>query len=453
MAAVTSITAPDAAPRPRPRGGAGTLISAGDIHDTDQNSALRGDKWYGRPGKIGVASQMMRDPHVRKSVDAITAPIMAAIWDFKPASPDPVDMEIADFCRWVFFECNPWTQVIRQALNYIRDGFSLLEVTDDVAPVPAARFPNHPGNGKGIVITGFHYRPSYTVEMWGQSKKNPTQLDNVIQYIQGSDVETLGFRKIPANRVIRFTFEQEGANFAGLAPLRSAYGAFKTKRLLLVLSGIRQERQSCGTPTLYLSENATDEEVDRAEQILAELRSHEKGYVILPHGYKFEWTTSGSADTKIEECIRMANEDIAHNMGAAWLLLGLGSSSGSYALANTQRGQYELGVESHARFLTDTLNSGPDGWSAIERLVRLNYGEDRPLPQIVARNLPTRDWSKSLPIVHNLGTSGFLTPDEPTEAFIREALFLPPRNPDTERRPVNSAPAAEIDTTEDEARE
>ncbi len=418
--------------RPRLIGKAGTSVRDGFIEDVDQNTEVRNEKWYGEPGKIGIASKMMRDSHVRLSFGCIANPIIGALWDFKPADKSQLAFEIADFLRYNFFEKIYWSQTLRHALLYIRDGFSLLEETDDVAPISKERFPLHPGNGYGICLTGMHYRPSWTVRRWYQSKYNPAQLESVEQWITGSDVEDSGFIRIPADRLVRFTWEQEGANYAGFAPLRSAYGPWKVKLLLLIVEAIRHEREHTGVPTLNLPEGATNDLIEEAQQILAELRAHEKGYLILPNGYEFKFSTTETT-TDIGSTIERCNRDIAHNMGSAFMLLGAQGSQGSYALASTQRGQYEIGLENHARFVEECFNVGQDGWSVIKRIVVLNYGEDAPVPRLVARNMPTRDWSKILPLVHNLTMSKHITPDDVTEQFIRDATFMPPHDPSTAR--------------------
>lgn len=433
------------AARPLPQGGAGTAIYGGVIDDVDQNAELRGDAWYGQPGSIGIADKMIRDPHVRKSLDVISDPLRAANWDFIPASKDPVDLEVADFCRWVFFELLNWDTVLSQVITYKRYGFSLFEVTDDIGVVPSSRFKRHPGRGIGIVLTGMHHRPSWTLRRWLQSKCNPTQLQGIEQWIVGSDGEKPAFARIAASRLLRFTEDQEGANFAGLATQRSAYGAWKTKLTLMVLDGIRHERQSNATPTMKLPPEASDAEIAKAQTILAEMRAHEKGYLLLPDGFEFTWTTTSAGDgTAIGEAIERCNRDIAFNVGAGFMLLGLSGSTGSYALSQTQQGQYQVGLEGDARFICNVFNLGADGWSPVERLVRLNYGPTVALPRMVARNMPTRDWSQVLPIVNNLGNSKFLTPTEGTERFIRDVLLMPPLDAETARAvATNSAAAAE----------
>jgi hypothetical protein len=429
--------------RPRYVGGAGSSLHYGHLTDLDQNSELRNEKWYGDGFTRGKAAQMMTDAHVRRSVAAIVSPIVAAKWDFKAASKEPIDLEIADFCRWTFLERLKWAQAIRDSLHYLRDGFALLEQTDDIAPIPASRFPSHPGGGIGVVVTGLHYRPSWTIDGFLQSKTDPARLRAVRQLLPGSDEERPGYLEIPAERLIRFSWEQEGANFAGFAPLRSAYGEWKTKMVLRIVEAIRHEREHTGVPTITLPEGASEDQIRDAQVALAEMRANERGFLILPNGFAFAFNTT-QATTDINTTIERCDFGIAHNLGVGFTLLGKGGTAGSYALASTQSGQYEIDLDNHVRFIEDTFNLGADGWSTVERTVRLNYGPDVQIPRLIARNMPTRDWSRILPIVNNLLLSGGLRGDDVLEDFIRDATYLPAADPSTARENAASASAQNL---------
>jgi len=377
---------------------------------------------------------MMRDAHVRRSIALRTDPILAAEWDFDPASQSPIDIEIADFCSWVFFEANDWRRVLKDILRYHRDGFSLIEPTDDVRPVAQDRFPNHPGRGQGIIYTGFHYRPANTLYRWLQSPTDPTQISGIEQWLLGSDEEDAGTRFIPAERLIRFTEDQEGANFAGLSTLRSAYGAWKIKLAMQIILAIKHERQGLGIPTITTPENAPDEDFETAEDILREIRASDKGYIVLPFGFVFDWKTANGGDTRLLETIQWCDQTIAHNVGGGFTVMGTNEQNhGSYALATTQTDPYEISLDQDAAFVATRLLLGSDGWSPVRRLVDLNYGPQYALPIPVARNMPTRDWADILPVVHNLGISGFLTPDDVTEDQIRRVLKMCQRDPKTAR--------------------
>lgn len=418
--------------RTRPRGGSGTQVAGGIPDDMDQNAELRGDNWYGSPQRLGIAQKMVRDAHVRRSLEYIRAPIIAARWDFQAPEKTPLALEIADWCRYNFFERINWRRCVRDGFLYLRDGFSIVEFVEDVAPIPSSRFKQHPGGGVGVVLRSAHHRPAWSIVRWHQQANAPDQLASVEQYVQSGDVELGGYRPIESSAFLRWSWEQEGAYFPGLAPLRSAYGPWKTKLVYLVVEAIHHERQGAGVPAMSLPADAGDTEVDAAEQILAEMRSHHKGYVLEPDGFKFRWENGGET-TNIGEAIERCNRDIAYNVGFGHMLLGLTGGRGSFALASTQDGQAQIGIEDHAAFWTSTFNHGSDGWSPVRRAVELNYGAGAPVPMLVARNLPIRDWSKYLSLLPSLVSAKLLTPDQTLEGYLREAITLPGEDPATAR--------------------
>ena len=87
-------------------GGAGSLITAGFVTQNEFNSEVRGPKWYGEPWAPGIVHQMMRDPHVRASIEFIVNPLCGAVWQFRSPvkEPTPLDLEVADFCQWAFVD-------------------------------------------------------------------------------------------------------------------------------------------------------------------------------------------------------------------------------------------------------------------------------------------------------------------------------------------------------------
>lgn len=439
----------------RAKGGTGTTITIGKIEDLDPNTEVRNELWYGDIHTMGLASQMMRDGHVRMSVDAIVGPLLAAGWGFKPASKDPVDVEAARFCDWAFFECTLWERLIRVGTTgYVRDGAALFELTESQVDVPTGRFPLHPGKGKGSTFAGYHQRALSTIDEWHQDPNDPTRLAAVTQQLPHSDVERLSYPRIDvqANLLLRLTWDQEGANFAGFAPLRSAYGAWKMKRLLQLLDMIRHEREGTGIPTVEYPRDATPDEKDVVDEILRKVRAHESAYIKLPEGFSFKFSTTTGQSTGISEAIERCNRDIAYNLGVAWMLLGIAGKTGSWALSDTQRGQYILLLERHARFWESVFNIGHDGWSPVARLVRLNYGAHVGVPRLEARNMPTKDWSTVLNLVPALRNAGALRIDAPLREQIRGIMDFGPEDLETlEDAPAPAAPAPQ--NTDEQARD
>ena len=457
-AAIRIETPADAGDRRSPRGGAGTLLISGRVEHLDPNPDVRGERWYGTAGQLGISREMMRDPHVKRSVEAIVDPLLAAFWDFSPGSKEPVDVEAADYARWDFLECSNFERVLRLGTTgVVRDGTVLFESTDtSERRVPTGRFPLHPGNGLGVGYLKHHHRPAWTIEEWHQSKADPEHLVGFEQYLEGADQEEPGFRTIRFDRgalFFRLTWDQEGANFDGAPPLRAAYGAWKCKMLLLALAMIRHEREGVGIPEIEEPDREIGKEDERkAKELLRKLRGHEEAYIYLPSGFKFTWRTSGGQSTGLGEAIEQCNRDIAYNLGVAWMLLGIAGKTGSWALATEQRGHYVLSLEKFARFWESALNLGMDGWSPVERLIRRNYGPDVALPRLVARNMPTRDWTKVLTLLPSLMKSKLLQSDATLRAFIRNVTSLPVEDGEGVELEVDDiADALEQPVDEDEA--
>lgn len=420
MAAGVSIRAEQNAPprvHPKPIGGAATSVFAGVIDDLDENTATRGEKWRGYSGFLGESQKMLTDPHVKTGRDVVVNPVVAAEWDFEPGGKRPQDLEAAAFARWVFFDQLPWTRIVGDAMRaYISDGFAIVEKTDDVLPIPADKFPLHvmsKGTGLGVKITGLDLRPGWSVDGWYQDPANTTQTRGVRQFLRGSDEEKAGFVDIPSDRYIRFTWEQVGANYEGNAPQRCVWGPWFVKRMLTRIEAIGHERNHASTPVGMRDDSGLGSEDGDKKllRILEQFRTHEKGAIVLEPGYTVEWSQHGQ-QTNIGATIVRCNFDIAHGSGGSgFMMLGQAEGPGSYALAGTQKGQFDLSLNIHADFICTCFNFGMDGWSVVARLIRQNYGEDCAIPKLVVRYLPTVNWKEALETAATLVEKGMLTKD------------------------------------------
>lgn len=416
----------------QPVGGAGTSVWAGIVDDLDENNLTRGERWRGEPGVLGEAQKMLTDPHVRAARDVLVDPVAAAEYDFEPGAGTPRALEIADYCRHVLLERIPWRRHVGDTLRgYTKDGFAIVEKTEAIAPISQTRFPLHPMGGQGVVISGLYYRPGSSIAAWRQREGNAGQLRAVTQYLSGSDVERAGFVDIPSDRFIRFTWEQEGADFEGHAPQRSSWGPWYVKRLLTKLEAMGHERNHIAMPLARPIDMGagSDDDDKKLSKALSNWRAHEKGHAILPFGYELIWSQHGQ-QTNIAATIARCNFDIAHNYLSGFMLLGT-NATGSYALAGTQKGQYDLSLGKHADFLCDVHNFGLDGWSIVERIVRLNYGPDAEIPRLVVRYLPTVDWEKVLPQLATMVEKKIITRDKRLELFARRGLKAPAPEPET----------------------
>jgi hypothetical protein len=425
-AAVDAQTTTTTGPRRKAKSKAGTMIYGGKISDRDFNTEVRGTAWYGTPGATGIAAKMVTDTMVAQSVEYVTSVVTSGNWYFKPASESLIDLEIADFMHMAFLERQILALTIRAWMNgYIRNGFHITEPVEGFVPVSAERFPNHKGEGVGVVPVEFADLPAWTIDAFEQSKRNTRNLHSVRQHVVGSDGEKAGYVTINAKRLMRMTWDQEGADFTGNAILRRVYGAWKIKQILLTIDAIKHERMGAGTPSFKYAEGAKDEDLDNAVATLEELRVNEKGFFLLPPEWDFSWNSISKSDgSDIAAAISRCDIYIAQNVGAGYMLLGLQNQAGSYALSGTQQGQHHLQALGHVRFLEGAINFGQDGWSIIRRLVTLNYGADAACPTLLCRNLPTKPVFETVKAYTSGVQSGSITRDDRVENEVRSMLDL-----------------------------
>ena len=422
----------------------GTHVTNGIIESLDPTKRISGPDWYGSPSKMGIGKRMMLEVDVRQSVSYLTAPICGGSPKFRPASKDPTDIEAADFAKWCFCELLPWTQITERTLrNAFVDGVSLSEMTETSRAVPRGRFPLHPGGGFGVVPSGIHEVPASTVYRWYQRADNTAQMAGIQQYTIGGDNEKAGLTDITADRLLRLTYDQSGADYEGTPLLRSAYPYWKLKSAFLTIMAIKHDRLGVGVPVAEVVEGArvSKEDIDAAFMTLAAMRSGAKNAIVLPGGMKFTWAGAGKDfGSNVELAIQICDQEIAKNVAAGFMLLGLQGGGGSYALGSTQQGQHHLFVSFQAKRYCDLWNLGSDGWSPIERLVRMNYGPNVGTPRLEIRGLPTAPILQTAPILINGGIAGMITPDLRLENDMREALGFDDLDEET-ARPRGPQPA------------
>lgn len=395
------------APRRTPAGTGGTTILSGKIRYEEFNPDLENDKGYGQPSRQGVYDQMRRTSgQIQRLLWLVKLPVLAAEAAVEPHPRAEFDQEEqSDLCYHNLFEVIPGARRLREALTMLDFGVSAFEATADVVEVPRSRFPGlkaerggRPRAGErvpAVLFTDLELRPAKTFYEWKARPGKTSQVQALVQRdLRGNHLE------VPGDWLLRFTHEQEGGNFQGVSMLRPVYKPYVLLDTLETVDAIRHERQNCGIPTLTLGEDASDDEIDKAEDILSSLASHEKGYLIIPAGWTFKWDVSGSGrGTDIAERIDQLKGDIADGAMGRFMSLG-GGDTGSYALAETQADRHLDLITVTADYITSVINDGTDGWSPIRRIVDWNYGPQDYYPRFCLKNLRSKDdWVQVLPLL------------------------------------------------------
>lgn len=431
------------APRRARSGTGGTTILSGKIRYEEFNPDLENEKGYGQYSRQGVYDKMRRQStQVQRLLWLAKLPVEAstpAVEADSRCEDAELATEIADLCFMNLLEVIPGKQRIREALTMLEFGFSAFEALADGVDVPRSRFPNlapgrsgRPRAGERIpatLFTDFELRPAKTVDGWVARKEKTTQVAELLQWVGTTDAGAApGRTRIPGEWLLRFTFQQEGGNFQGTSLLRPVYKPFVLLDTLETVDAIRHERQNCGVPKITLPQYASDDDVDKAEEILLSLAAHEKGYLILDFGWEFEWDTSGGngSGTNIAERIEQLKGDIADAALSRFMSLGGEGGTGSWALSETQADRHLDLISTIAELVEHVMNCGSDGWSPIRRIVDWNYGPQDYYPRFCLKDLRSKDdWAAVLPLLAQFIQAGPVPKTYQLAAEILRRLRIP----------------------------
>jgi phage gp29-like protein len=105
---------------------------------------------------------------------------------------------------------------------------------------------------------------------------------------------------------------------------------------------------------------------------------------------------------------------------AMFLELGVEAHGGSRALGQSHTNFFLLALQSLADQVALTMQS-----ASVRRLVEYNFGEDAPMPKLVAANVQSRDLAELADTLTKFATAGLTISDEDLRRFIRQELALP----------------------------
>ena len=384
-------------------GGTGTIFVGGIISGEEYNSDLAGIK-----GLQTIDQMRKGDATVSASLKAIKLPIRAANWFIEPASDDPKDVEIADFIKQNLFEemTITWSDFLRQSLLHLDYGRMVFEIVYKQLE-----------DGK-IGWHKFAPRLPSTIFKWQTQDKQ----DGVTQLLpSGGEVS------IPIEKLIIFVNDKEGDNWEGISILRQAHKNWYIKEQLYKIDALSFERQGLGIPYTKPPIGASEQDRNKAVELVKNLRANEEGHVEIPEGWDFGFMDmKGNTLRNIMPSIMHHDRQIVKNVLAQFLELGASGASGSFALSQDQSRLFLLSLQSVAKHITEAINK-----FAIPRLIELNF-DVKEYPKLNFSKIGQVDFDKLSTALQRLTQAGVLTPDEDLEIHIRETMELPEMAEDEE---------------------
>ena len=395
------------------KGASGTYIVNGFL-EADYNPKLAGEK-----GLEKYDEMRRSDSKVRQSLMVCKLPILSTEWYFE-AAVDPetgvtgeAEEDVKDFCEKAFFEKmeQPWPEHLAEVLTCLEFGFSLFEkvyTADD--------------DDEFIWIKKFGSRKQTTVVKWETEDGEPGIVQQLPSTITDPDHENYGKSKIsiPAAKLLLFTYQKEGDDYAGISILRSAYRHWYIKDALYKFDAIRHERQGVGIPYIKLPKGANEKDKVEARLILKNIRANEQGGVILPNtNWEFGFVDLQAGNVSdIWKSIDHHNQEIANNVLAMFLNLVSGDG-GSRALSEDQSDFFLLANEALANMIEDVYNR-----HVVPELVDLNF-EVQNYPKLRHRKLGSVDYSTISSVLSTLVGAGVIESDEDLEEWARDIIDAP----------------------------
>lgn len=238
--------------------------------------------------------------------------------------------------------------------------------------------------------------------------------------------QNTGGKDLPVDKVVWYTWEQEGAGWWGRSWFRSCYRNWLIKDRLLRVDAVKHERNGMGVPIGVGAQGYTDDELKSLARLAQSFRAGENAGGAIPFGtdLKLLGVSGTIPDTMLS--IRFHNEE----MSRAWLsmLLDLGSTKhGSRALGEEFGHRLDLSQDAVALWFRDIFIE-----HVIEDYWDWNYGETEEFtPRLIFEHdddprVATADLALMI-------QNDVIQVDDELEKAVREAMHLPDKDPKTTR--------------------
>ena len=399
-------------------GVSGTPITSGFLRVLEE-----ANQWlYGRNGVRTYYEMTVGDAQVYAVAKAVKLPVLSAKWEIvEGAGPGTAKQTastgagkqtaakaqaVIDFVKENLFgglefktadgayNTQTWSSVVDNALDMIVYGCA---VHEDVYRI----------DGDAIRLRKLAARLPITFYRWITDADGETL----------TALEQYGYRRdqflnvpLPAWKMCRFTYNQKGANFWGIPLTRAMYPHWRFKKDMYRLDAIRCERNSLGVPTWRLAPGFSKEDKAAAYSFASQLASHNATCAVEPPGDEhtglhIKGVEGGSrATVDLLPSIEHHNTMIAKAALFMFGELGQSGKGGSRALGESQGKFFQLAEQALADQIAETITA-----TTIRRLVYLNFGEDSPVPKLVAANVQARALEDLVDMLDNFAQHGLVT--------------------------------------------
>ena len=334
-----------------------------EIGSTISGSLIFGDyeqemNAWNRERKIRDYREMMKDPTVEGLFNIVTMPILASEYQIVAEDENENAKEQADFVRKNLFESSfkggietPFDLFLDEAMLALADGFAVWEKVYRL---------NKDGKLERKKLA---LRDSLSVEL--EAEKG--------EYVGVKQtLEDGGVVEIPAYKTFLFTHNKKFNRLYGRSILNSLYKNYDKKQKLEYLDSIALQNDAIKPKILTETQEHLGVGSGAMRKIIHAIGKFGKtnSAVSVPFGYDIKTLESDGRDP--HQSIERQKSEMAFAFMANFMLLGTQgkSSSGSYALSNTQAGIFQMSLQS----ILDKLEAHINQY-IIADLIDLNFAE------------------------------------------------------------------------------
>lgn len=398
-----------------PIGSTGTEVYSGYIQEEYLNTLLGTQR-------ADIFDKMRRgDPQIKMCLAAVKSPLKSATWSIEPYDQDDEQaIEDAEIARYVLMEGmrKKWGEFVSEALTLVDFGHSVFEVIDKSVVI-------HPDLGPLTGIDNIAFRSQRTIEQW-HIDRDTEELSRIAQYAYGDTGKVVD---IPADHLLTFVLEKEGANYEGISALRCCYGSWLRKNMYLKLNAIGVEKFAVPTPVVKIPPGAEKgEQYSRMQEVLQAYLSHEKGYLTYPEGWEIKLESNAYDPAKVETSIDNEDKRIVKSFLANFLELGM-NGFGSQSLSFDLSDFFLQSIDYIANgIIADEVNK-----KLIPRIIKNNRGPRAGYPYLKVTGISDKAGEEFSRLLQNFVAAQIITPDDKLEENVRNRYGLPEMSEDGRR--------------------
>lgn len=372
------------------------------------------------PDGIDTYDKMRRsDYQVAMLLSGVKNPIVSANWGVEAVDDSDEEKEIADFVKFCLFEDiaypdgtkkKTFAELLTESLTCIDFGYALFEPIYKVVM-------DHEIWGNYIGLRDVAYRSQKSIYEWNLNHNG--SIKNIRQRVDGDlDVDIL----IPGENIMCITNQKEGDNYEGISMLRPIFGNWKRKNFYFKMQAMGIERCATGilTGTVPLSAQEDDEQIKMFKDILRDITSHQKNYIIKPEGFEIEITKIDYDADKVEKSIDAEDRRMAKRFLSGFLELGLGGQAGSQSLGKDLSTIFLNGIEIFSNNIANSINC-----HIVKKLVDAKYGKRSNYPIVKATDVNNKGGKERAEVAALLKNAGIIHPSDQLEDTLNRDFDFP----------------------------